>query len=299
MRQQSIAESAPGTCYTLSGMTLDFHTHIFPKDVRENVALYQRLDPGFNEIYSLRNAKIISANDLIDALDRAEIGQAVINSFGWSNNELCAKHNDTIIDAVQRYPERLIGFFTVRPSNDAETINEMHRCIAAGLKGLGEMRPSNQGWNLKSPLEYSDFTEVIKNNNLCVLMHSSEPLGHQYPGKGTTYPQELEHFLSAHTELNVILAHWGGGLPLFSHMPEIKQLLENTYFDIAATPYIYDSGIYRTMINIIGIQNIVFGSDYPLMPYEKVFDHLEKAELTQTEIETILVKNGQRILNSL
>ena len=53
------------------------------------------------------------------------------------------------------------------------------------------------------------------------------------------------------------------------------------------------------MINIIGIENIVFGSDYPLMPYEKVFDHLEKAELTRIEMETILVKNGQRILNSL
>ena len=280
-------------------MTVDFHTHIFPPDVHENVDSYQKLDSGFDGIYSLSDARIIGADDLIDALDRAEIKRAVICGFGWSSNELCIKHNDTIIDAVQRYPERLIGFFTVLPSNEAETINEMHRCIEAGLKGLGEMRPDNQEWNLRTPLEYSDFTEVIERNNLALLMHSSEPLGHQYPGKGTTYPQELEYFLSSHTELNVILAHWGGGLPLFKHMPEIRRLLKNVYFDIAATPYLYDSKIYRTMINIVGVERILFGSDYPLMPYEKVFDHLENAELTPLEMESILVRNGQRILKNL
>ena len=129
-------------------------------------------------------------------------------------------------------------------------------------------------------------------------MHASEPLGHQYPGKGKTFPQELEYFLSYHLETNVILAHWGGGLPLFGHMPEIRRILKNTYFDTAATPYLYDSGIYQTMINIVGIENILFGSDYPLMSYQKVFAHLEDAKLTPTEMETILVQNGRRILNS-
>ena len=66
---------------------------------------------------------------------------------------------------------------------------------------------------------------------LPVVIHSSEPVGHSYPGKGNTPPDKLLAFINNFPNNKIICAHWGGGLPFYDLMPEVNENLKNVYVD--------------------------------------------------------------------
>jgi predicted TIM-barrel fold metal-dependent hydrolase len=71
------------------------------------------------------------------------------------------------------------------------------------------------------------------------------------------------------------------------------------YYDTAASPYLYNKKIYKTAIDIIGPQRILFGSDYPLIPPQRYVREMQEAGLGTEELEGILEGNAHRLLNHL
>ena len=134
--------------------------------------------------------------------------------------------------------------------------------------------------------------------NIPVLIHGSEPVGHKYPGKGDTTPEKLYSFISNFPQNPIICAHWGGGLPFYALMPEVKNVFQNTYFDTAASPFLYKPSIYRIIGDLIGFGHILFGTDFPLMPYKKYFDELKLVKITPSDNKKILGGNAITLLRS-
>jgi predicted TIM-barrel fold metal-dependent hydrolase len=94
------------------------------------------------------------------------------------------------------------------------------------------------------------------------------------------------------------LAHWGGGLFFYALMKkEVKQTLKNVYFDTAASPYLYDPEVYKSAIQLVGIDKILFGSDYPLLAPKKYFSEMEQSGLTKDEINPICGLNAKHLFN--
>ena len=247
-------------------------------------------------MYSSPQAQLATADELVAAMDEAGISRAVVCAFGWASHELCVQHNDAIIDAIQRYPERLVGYFAVDPGDERSALREIKRCVEAGLRGVGELRPDSQGWDLTERSRTEYLVDALKANDLPLLVHASEPVGHTYPGKGKVTPDRLESFISRHQDVTIILAHWGGGLPLYGLMPEVAELFSNVYVDTAASPYLYSPNIFRTVSGIIGIERVLFGSDFPLMPYSRMLEHLDAARLGTADREAIVEGNARRLL---
>src|SRR5439155_122389 len=81
------------------------------------------------------------------------------------------------------------------------------------------------------------------------LLHSSEPVGHLYRGKGQNSPDKIYAFALAHPDLKIVAAHWGGGLPFYYLMPEMGPSLPNLYFDSAATELLYDGHVYTAALD--------------------------------------------------
>jgi len=135
-------------------MIIDFHTHIFSPRVKKNRGRYIESDPCFALLYSKKGARMATAEELIASMDKAEIDISVIVNIGWSTNELCVETNSYILEAIARYPKRLIGFCAVQPNSLEAALTEIERCARAGARGLGEMRPDMQSFNFpdKAPL---------------------------------------------------------------------------------------------------------------------------------------------------
>ena len=277
-------------------MVIDFHTHIFPPWLRERRDEYVRRDRCFSLLYSKQEAKLATAEELIASMDKAGVDLSVVLNIGWASHELCVETNDYILDAVSRWPDRLIGFCSVQPKVGDSALVELERCAEAGARGIGEMRSDVQGFNLADKEVMKPLVDAVVEHNLILLTHSSEPVGHQYSGKGSITPDVIYSFILNFPDLKLVCAHWGGGLPFYGLMPEVAKALCNVFFDTAATAFLYRPQIFEEVSNIIGSDKILFGTDYPLIPQERITAQIQSIGLAGDIKAKILGGNAQRLL---
>ena len=277
-------------------MIIDFHTHIFPPWLRERRDEYSKSDPCFSLLYSQPKARMATAEELIASMDEAGIDLSVVLNAGWVSQELCVKTNDYILDSVSRYPSRLVGFCAIQPRAGDVAIAEIERCTKAGAKGIGELRSDVQGFDLADKTTMQPIVDAVLKHDLIFLTHSSEPVGHEYSGKGSITPNILYSFITAFPNLKLVCAHWGGGLPFYALMPEVAKSLANVFFDTAATVFLYKPEIFEQMSRIIGSDKILFGTDYPLMHQNRVIAQVQSSQLPEKDKARILGANAQKLL---
>ena len=275
---------------------IDFHTHIFPPRIKEEPAKFLSHDPCFRELFPSSKAKLATAEDLIASMDRAEIDVSVVLNYGWRSQGLCCEINSYILEAVSRYPSRLVGFCTVQPLAGEEALAEIERCARNGARGIGEMRSDIQGFDLGDKEIMKPLVEEAKKHNLIFLTHASEPAGHLYPGKGNITPEVLYRFITTFPDLPVVLAHWGGGLAFYALMPEVASALNNVFFDTAASPLLYRPQIFDCTSKVVGADKILFGTDYPLIPPSRIITQVKSSNLPEEDKARILGGNAQRLL---
>jgi len=136
----------------------------------------------------------------------------------------------------------------------------------------------------------------MRKHKLILLTHASEPVGHNYPGKGTITPDMFYPFITSYPDLTIVCAHWGGGLPFYALMPEVKQAMSNVFFDTAASPLLYSPQIYNQVIQLVGAEKILFGSDYPLLAQSRLLEEIRALDLPEATRDLILSGNAQRML---
>ncbi len=278
-------------------MIIDFHTHIFPPWIKERRDEYIKRDPCFSLLYSQPKAKLVTAEELIASMDEAEVDFSVALNIGWVSHELCVETNNYILDSMSRYPKRLIGFCSVQPKAGDAAIIELERCAKAGAKGIGEIRSDVQGFDLADKTIMKPLVDAAMKHNLIFLTHSSEPVGHQYIGKGSITPDVLYSFIVSFPDLKLVCAHWGGGSPFYALMPEVAKVLTNVFFDTAATVFLYQPQIFQQVSEIIGSDKILFGSDYPLISQSRIMAQIQSLKLAKKDRTKILGGNAQKILN--
>jgi predicted TIM-barrel fold metal-dependent hydrolase len=274
-------------------MVIDFHTHVFSPRLKEDRDKYVKEDPGLAVLYSSPNAKIATADELIESMDRDGVDVSVILNGGWTSHELCVETNDYILDSIARYPERLVGFCMVTLQSIEAAVTEVERCVRGGVRGIGEMRLDPQAFD---PEVISPLIEVIREHGLILLTHASEPVGHQYAGKDKITPDLLYALITAYPDITHVLAHWGGGLPFYALMPEVKEAMRNVYFDSAASPFLYVSEVYRRVSELVGADKILFGTDYPLLAQGRLLREIDSLDLPPETKEQILSGNARRLL---
>ncbi len=277
-------------------MIIDFHTHIFPPQIKKNRSRYIDSDPCFAILYSDPKAKLVTADELISSMDRDGVGISVILNIGWTTHELCLETNDYILESISRYPKRLVGFCSVQLQSPEAALKEIERCADGGIKGIGELRPDMQLLDMSDEQLMNPLVDVMKKHNLILLTHTSEPVGHIYPGKGAVTPEVLYPFIANNPELPIICSHWGGGLPFYALMPEVKQAISNVYFDTAASPLLYSPEIYEQVVQLVGADKILFGSDYPLLEQERCIKEIEASNLPEASKKLILSGNARKLL---
>lgn len=277
-------------------MVIDFHTHVFSPQVKENRDKYVKADPCFALLYSDPKAKIATADELITSMDEAGVDVCVILNIGWTRHELSVESNDYIMEAVSRYPKRLMGFGAVQPKSP-KAAKEIERCAKSGIRGIGELRPDIELFDPENREIMQPIIEVMRKYKLILLTHSSEPVGHNYPGKGTSTPDVLYSLITSFRDLTIVCAHWGGGLPSYALMPEVKKALLNVFFDTAASPLLYRPEVYQQAIQLVGEGKILFGSDYPLLEQGRVIEEINSLGLKEEVRTKILGGNAQRLLD--
>jgi predicted TIM-barrel fold metal-dependent hydrolase len=274
---------------------VDIHTHISAPEVIRQRESRCRRDAWFGKLYGNPRARLATAEMLLETLDEDHVDQAVTFGFAWADAGLCREANDYTIEAVRRHEDRLVGFAVVNPRQAQHAVGELERCARAGLRGVGELMPDGQGFSLKDIPLLAPLADCAVSLSLPILVHVSEPVGHRYPGKGTVHPSDVYCFAQAFPEVTLICAHWGGGLPLYELMPEVRRTLSNVYYDTAASPLLYDASILPLLAQLVP-HKICFGSDFPLLRPARCLQGFRSVDLAPGSLEAVLEHNAVTIL---
>jgi predicted TIM-barrel fold metal-dependent hydrolase len=272
---------------------MDVHVHLFPPDVVGRIKEYLEKDAFLCQICTSPLHKYASAEDLLAEMDKCGLDKAAISGFASSDQGLCREMNDYVLEAARINPRRFLAMAVVSPL-DSGMEKEISRCCESGAVGVGELFPWGQKFALEGR-EAGELASVCTERNLPLLLHINENVGHYYTGKGDVSIREAADFAAKHPELTIIYAHWGGGLFFYELMPEIKNQLQNVYYDTAAGPFLYHKNIYRAAREIGVIHKILLGTDYPLLSPRRYFRELQEAGLTPLEIEMIRGENAARL----
>ena len=294
-------------------MIVDSHAHVFPRAVIDRRASLLATESAFAEIYSDVNATMATVDDVLASMDAAGVDRTVIVNFAWREEALVDETNLYIIEQASRSGGRLIPFVSVHfgenvgahgraETDDAPSAarndirSKIRQLAAAGARGIGELRPESSGYNLANSDEADLLTWAAAAFDLPVLVHASEPVGHAYAGKQGLAIDALYAFARAQSGVTIIAAHWGGGLPFYALMPEVRDAIEMMYFDTAASHLLYDPTVYRRVIEAIGVEKILWGSDFPLTSQAKALERTRSAGLSDDEFAAITGGNMERLL---
>jgi predicted TIM-barrel fold metal-dependent hydrolase len=277
-------------------MIIDFHTHVFPSFFRDDRAGLFSDEPAFKSIYCSSQAKLVGAKELLLSMDEEGVHRSVIFGFPWEETENYRRHNDYIIESVHRHPDRFVGFCCFSPLSP-DGPREVERCLQAGLSGVGELAVYGAGLSAGVIEGLRDVMSLCSQFDVPLLLHTNEPVGHEYPGKAPMTLGQIYGFLKTYPSNRIVLAHWGGGIFLYALMKkEVKEVLQNVWLDTAASPFLYTPDIYRIAGEILGFEKILFGTDYPLIKPQRYFNEMESAGLSSAAIEQITGLNAAYLL---
>ncbi len=276
---------------------IDCHTHIMPPEIIAARDRLSRDERWFGGLYADPCARLARAEDLLVAMDAGGVAAAVTFGFAFRDAGLCRACNDYVLEAARDAPGRLIPFAVVNPTDPRSACNEALRCLEAGAAGLGELMPDGQGFTLAEPI-LDDLLTVAREHGAPVMIHVNERLGHDYAGKGTQGPEEAYRLALRHPESVLIYPHWGGGLPFYELMPEVRAALRNVYYDTAASPYLYDDAVYRLAMEWAP-SKVLFGSDYPLIAPGRHLRRLRRVGLVDSCLEALLTGNARALFGAV
>ncbi|MSU69386.1 MAG: amidohydrolase [Opitutaceae bacterium] len=290
--------------------TIDAHVHLYPPGANADPAGWAvaQGEPHWATLCTRRRQAgqavqaFPSVDELLRAMDAAGVARAVLLGWYWNRPETCVIQNRYYADCVRRHPDRLAAFATLHPAaGRAATLAEVRRAHEEGLIGVGELSPHSQGYAIDDPV-FRAVLAFAGERELPVNLHVTDPDSREYPGKVATPFADFVRLARECPSTNFVLAHWGGLLPL----REIGAMtLSNVYYDTAASPLLYDAGVWGRFIAAVGANRVLFGSDYPLNLYPwldpepgiaRFVAEARNAGLDHAQLTAVMGGNAERLM---
>jgi predicted TIM-barrel fold metal-dependent hydrolase len=198
------------------------------------------------------------ADDMLRLMEEVGIDRVVAFGLGQPGFDDRVR---PVIDAVQRYPERFIGFYWANPHEPDARAGFVRGVREYGLKGL-KLHPIIDAYQANHSMVFP-LIEAAGELGVPVTIHSHQP-GSQ--------PALIGDLASRFPQVTIIMAHMG--MAAYRDAIYVAQKEPNVVLETSAQPWTHR--VVRVAAERIGIERIVFGSDAPL--------HHPKVELTKIEV---------------
>lgn len=251
-------------------MIIDAHIHYAPPELRDRLDQFTREEPYWGLLMGPESPQgWASADRMIADMDAAGLDRVVVMGQYRRRHEGCVAANDEALALMRHYPGRVSAFAMVQPKAGQAALDELARCVDAGMAGVGELGPYGQGYRLDDP-DFLALVEACIRYSIPINLHTNEEVGRYYAGKAATPLRHIYWLAEQHPELKLILAHWGGGLLFNELMPAAQKALRNVWYDTAASPLLFPTGrIFPAALAAVDHRKLLYASDYPLRLYPR------------------------------
>lgn len=289
---------------------IDFHTHYYPPEVFGDPRQFARKrgESHWQGLVAPSGKATLQGwadeASMLRLMDAAGVERSVLLAWYWENDETAVLQNRWYAELIQKYPDRFSAFAAVPPQNHQLRMEELKFAVENGFKGVGELHPWVQGLELLND-EFAEVFAFTQSNGLMLNLHVTEPVGRAYQPKVQTDFGVIQQLIERYQHQVFILSHLGG-LAAFHHLnPYIKEKWGNVFYDLAATPLLYDPSVLSLATKVVGAERILFGSDFPLRcfpkrdkspNFETMVKWVEKTQLSEEEKSKIFTHNAQKLL---
>jgi predicted TIM-barrel fold metal-dependent hydrolase len=277
-----------GTAGILTAAAALPRSAVEPYDALADVRRYRKIDVHCH-IFDW-----VTARDVIAAADRLEIEKVAVSSpLRDSKAETVTpgrvrEANNIILQAMKDYPGRLLGQCFVNPFYGREALEEITRCMDAGMIGLGEMYTQVR---ITDP-RYFPIIERCIELKAPLLSHGGDALkdwrdperpgasrADDYAAIGKRYPAAI-----------IIYGHIGGGGD-WEYVCKTLHDAPTIYADTSGS--VTDEGMVDFAVRYLGVRRLLFATD---LGFESGVGKVLAAKLTEEERKHIFFDNFNEIL---
>ena len=208
--------------------------------------------------------------------------------------------NTEVAGLVKSGGKRLIGFASVDPSTRKGALSDLKESHdALGLRGL-KLNPAMQAFDPSGPEALEIYREAEK-LEMPILVHTGLTFSNRF-SISHNHPLIYDDIARKHPKLKFCLAHMGW--PWIMEAVAVTIRNPNVYVDTAGTFAGTPTETMRQITSLIStrvIENtlgdrLIFGSDYPRIEMNKMFNAISSLPLRQDVLEAILRDNALAFL---
>jgi hypothetical protein len=192
--------------------------------------------------------------------------------------------NDAALGLMSEYPEQVIGFCYVNPRYPEEALQEIDRCVEAGMAGIKLLISCHASDQLVDPIA-SRAAQL----RLPILQHAWYKRQDQGPNEST--PADVGALAARHPETMIVMAHLTGcGERGIAEIAPYHNLLVDTS---GSEP---EAGVTELAVRKLGARRVVFGTDASGRGYGAALGKVYGAKLSPRQKALILGGNAARLL---
>ena len=191
--------------------------------------------------------------------------------------------NDRMGEAVNAFPDRLVGYVGYNPNYELEMADEMKRGFEdLGARGI-KLHCSLHGTSTQDP-SYRLAWQTAQAQSCPVLCHVN-----QGPS-----PEFLSELLADHPDMKFIYAHiGGGGRESLNSFLDVANARDNLFFDLGVS--VMPRGTLAWLVERAPPTQILYGSDHPLNGFTFQLGRVLFADIPDAFKRIILWDNAARI----
>lgn len=283
---------------------VDIHAHISTKPGIEStltftkalMEYYMKQEVSSEQVLSMAKSEKDMAQDFIAAGVKAFL-------VGWdaeTNTGLPAIKNEYIARLVKDFPDAYAGAFgCVDPNKGEVALQEAEKCMKEH-KMLGlKFHASAQAF-YPNEKRFYPLWDLCQSLGAIIQFHTGTTgLGAGIPGGGGIHldyarPMYIDRVAADFPKLKIVLCH-----PSFPWQDETIAIVihkSNCFIDLSGyLPKYFPEQLKREIKGRLK-DRVMFGSDYPIIPFERLFESYEKEGYTPEILEKVYYKNAEAFL---
>lgn len=258
---------------------IDMHTHIFPHAISEKATL------SIGKFYDIgMHYAIGDPENLLEAESIIGTKRMLVCSVATSPKQVVSI-NDFIKAQCDLHPE-FYGFAALH-GDYADIAGEVERVIGMGLHGI-KLHADFQRTPIDSKSSYRIY-EAIE-GRLPVLLHMGD-YRHDF-----SHPTMLAKVLRDFPKLKVLASHLGGWA-LWDEAESVLRGGENIRFDTSSSLNMMSPERAVRMIRHYGVENCMFGTDFPMWSPKQEAERLLSLGFTYEEYKKMFSENAEAFLD--
>ncbi|HEY3933653.1 MAG TPA: amidohydrolase family protein [Gemmatimonadales bacterium] len=199
--------------------------------------------------------------------------------------DVCAG-NDALLALMAQHPRLISGYACVNPNYTDHALNEIARCLAAGMIGIKLAASRRADDPLVDPVAQAGARHRVP-----ILHHVWQHRRREWPGQEASDGVELVRLARRHPGSAFILAHIGGGGE-WTHTLAAARRVDNVYIDLSGSGV--DRGMLEACINAVGPTRLLWGCDITMCTGWAKLRRLERI-LSPADYDCVCWRNAAAI----